>query len=515
MKLSDLWRWDGAIGRGPYVLWGVLLFGLKYNIDRIIVRRGAGYDWRPWDYFFGGRALKSFSEAVSSPELFCLLVAAAIPFIWCGLVLTLRRLRSLGWPGATVVLFFIPFLNTLFFLLLAILPGRSAAEDEEDAGMRFFDRLIPRSMEGSAALAVGFSVGLTVGMAALSTRFLQSYGWGLFVGLPFALGLISAMIYGYHEERTFGRTLSVAFLSVIIVGVLLFLAAIEGLVCILMAAPLALFLAFIGALIGWAIQKRPGRRPRDLPKAFLVFLSLPLLLGAERATAPEPDLIEVATVIEIDAPPERVWPFVIAFAELPPPQETLFRAGVAYPIRAEIFGEGPGAIRHCTFSTGAFVEPIEVWDAPRRLKFGVSAQPPAMKELSPWPGLQPAHVNDFLVTTSGEFLLAPLPGGRTRLTGTTWYSHRMWPAPYWRLWSDAIMHAIHRRVLEHIRRRAEAPPGSASNSQFPVPSFPKLRASKVQPRVLTDAFEDLGWKLGTSENWDLDTGILKRDTEPQ
>jgi len=31
------------------------------------------------------------------------------------------------------------------------------------------------------------------------------------------------------------------------------------------------------------------------------------------------------------------------------------------PIRAEIFGSGPGAIRHCTFSTGPFVEPIEVW----------------------------------------------------------------------------------------------------------------------------------------------------------
>jgi hypothetical protein len=79
-----------------------------------------------------------------------------------------------------------------------------------------------------------------------------------------------------------------------------------------------------------------------------------------------------------------------------------------------------------------------------------------MKELSPWPGLQPAHVNDFLVTRAGQFLLEPLPGGRTRLTGTTWYTHRMWPAVYWRLWSDGIIHAIHSRVMEHIQKRAES-----------------------------------------------------------
>jgi len=189
---------------------------------------------------------------------------------------------------------------------------------------------------------------------------------------------------------------------------------------------------------------------------YLLLVALPFLMGAERAGQPAPELMEVATVVEIDAPPERVWPFVIAFAELPPPAESLFRAGVAYPIRAEIFGEGVGAVRHCTFSTGAFVEPIEVWDPPRRLKFGVTRQPPAMKELSPWEGLQPAHVSDFLVTRAGQFLLEPLPGGRTRLTGSTWYSHKMWPAAYWRIWSDSIIHAIHRRVMEHIKTRSEA-----------------------------------------------------------
>jgi hypothetical protein len=33
----------------------------------------------------------------------------------------------------------------------------------------------------------------------------------------------------------------------------------------------------------------------------------------------------------------------------------------------------------------------------------------------------------------------------------------MWPAPYWNVWSDYIIHRIHRRVLEHIKKLAEEP----------------------------------------------------------
>ena len=41
-------------------------------------------------------------------------------------------------------------------------------------------------------------------------------------------------------------------------------------------------------------------------------------------------------VVEIDAPPQVVWKVVLAFPELPPPQEWLFRAGISCPLRAEI-----------------------------------------------------------------------------------------------------------------------------------------------------------------------------------
>ena len=60
-----------------------------------------------------------------------------------------------------------------------------------------------------------------------------------------------------------------------------------------------------------------------------------------------------------------------------------------------------------------------------------------------------------MVSQMGEFRLEALPNGRTRLIGTTWYKHHLWPAPYWAVFSDAIIHRIHLRVLEHIKRLSE------------------------------------------------------------
>ncbi len=111
------------------------------------------------------------------------------------------------------------------------------------------------------------------------------------------------------------------------------------------------------------------------------------------------------------------------------------------------------------FSTGPFVEPIEVWDEPHTLEFSVSAQPPSMREMSPYPLITPPHLENFLVSRRGRFLLEELPGGKTRLEGTTWYTNQMWPEKYWSVFSDEIIHRIHMRVLEHIRRRAEGSKG--------------------------------------------------------
>jgi len=58
----------------------------------------------------------------------------------------------------------------------------------------------------------------------------------------------------------------------------------------------------------------------------------------------------------------------------------------------------------------------------------------------------------------GEFRLVALDRGRTRLEGSTWYELEMAPEGYWQFFTDYLIHAIHGRVLEHIKDEVEGAP---------------------------------------------------------
>jgi len=182
---------------------------------------------------------------------------------------------------------------------------------------------------------------------------------------------------------------------------------------------------------------------------------MPGFVLLENAMIGPPPRFEVTTSIVVKASPPQVWQHVVAFAELAPPTDLLFQTGIAYPTRAKLDGQGVGAVRHCVFSTGEFIEPITTWDEPRLLRFDVRNQPPVMNEWSPYKDLRPPHLEHYLVSQRGQFLLTALSDGTTKLEGTTWYENRFWPATYWHLWSDYIIHRIHMHVLAHIKNLAE------------------------------------------------------------
>jgi uncharacterized membrane protein YhaH (DUF805 family) len=458
MGFVDWWRWDGRVDRTKYAVVGVVVVAVKHNLDRLVA---LGFH-RPWGFlsYWEPLAWATRINALAHADAIFVgtMVAISLPFIWLGVAMTVKRLRDAGQPVWLVGLFFVPGVNLLLFLLLCLMPSREEAERAEARpwpGSRKLDRVIPRSRIGSAALAIAVTALLGLPLVLLGTAALRGYGWGVFVALPFCLGLFSVLLYTYHEPRGFGSCIGVATLSVGLLGAALLAIAVEGLICLMMAAPIALVLALIGGALGYSIQRRHWNRASAPAMLSVVLLFAPAFMGLERAARLDAPLLEVRTAIEVNAPPEIVWKQVVAFSEIPAPKELLFRAGIAYPIRAEMVGQGVGAERHCIFSTGAFVEPIEVWDEPRLLKFGVTANPAPMEEWTPYAHIQPPHLRGFLVSRAGQFQLTPLPGGRTRLEGTTWYRHTMWPAAYWQVWSDGIIHRIHLRVLQHIRERAE------------------------------------------------------------
>ena len=456
-RMANLWRWDGTVERGTYALVGLVGLAIKYNLDRLVARVVFDRPWTPANYLVPGHI---FNLASPADVNFCLgLLAVALPFIWIGVVLTVQRLRSAELPRWLVILFFVPLVQWLFLALLCLWPSRHEARPPRLGAGGFAARLeplIPENALGAAAFGVAVTGVLGLGAAAVSVKVFTAYGFGLFVLVPFCVGLVAVLLYGYRRPRSCGSCILVALLAAGLLGAALLAVAFEGLICLLMAAPIGGALAILGGLVGYVIQQRPWCRPGTAPAIGLTVLVVPLLIGTEQVGPPAAPVFAVRTALVIHAPREQVWHNVVTFAQLPPPTEWLFRCGIAYPQRAEINGRGVGAVRQCVFSTGAFTEPIEVWDEPQLLKFSVTSNPAPMAEWTPYAVIHPPHLDGFLMSRGGQFRLSELPNGDTHLEGTTWYQHHLWPAQYWRWWSDFIIHRIHLRVLRHIQRCAES-----------------------------------------------------------
>jgi hypothetical protein len=299
------------------------------------------------------------------------------------------------------------------------------------------------------AALVGISLVL---LALYATR---QYAWVVFILTPFTVGFAASLLISCHCAPTRGQCVRAASLAVLTASLGFFVLGAEGFVCLLMAAPLAIPCAIVGALVAFLVQHS---RREALPVTMgMLLCALPLIATVEPALLAAPPPLTVQTSIEIDAPPATVWAHLVKFEPIVAPLDSwLFKAGVAYPISAELRGRGVGAVRVCEFSTGTFVETIRQWDVDRELAFTIDEAPPPLREWTPYENVHPPHLHGYFLPESADFRLVALGVHRTRLEGTSVYRNRMWPVGYWRLWSDAMVKQVHLRVFQHVKRLAEA-----------------------------------------------------------
>jgi uncharacterized membrane protein YhaH (DUF805 family) len=458
LTFGSFWRWDGKVTRGTYAMFGACTLAIKFNLDRVIADY-FGFRWKIWNYLDPLEHPGRFQQ-LSVPERFFLavLLITALPFIWIGITMTMKRLRDAGQPLALTLLFFAPVVNLLFFALLCIMPSQLVDSESGriDRGTTLPSRYWPTSRAGSAALATVLSALLGVLVTWGTLRFVGTYGLTLFIALPFVMGYLAVWIYSRTQNTQMTDVVEIVSYSVTVAGLGIVGIAVEGVVCLLMAAPLAWLIALLGGMLAQLIHGRASS-PQASPSMLAIMLvSLPVLFGVEHV-APQPvPRFQVHTTIEIAAPPEVVWKRLIAFPQLPAVTEWPFQLGIAYPIEARITGEGLAADRECRFSTGSFKEPILAWEPGKHFAFSVADEPLLMKETSPYENIHVRHLEDHdFQPERADFVLVGLPNGGTRLEGTTTYQNKMWPGQYWRLWTDAIVHTIHNRVFRHIKDLAE------------------------------------------------------------
>lgn len=317
--------------------------------------------------------------------------------------------------------------------------------------MKFLIKILPDNDIKRKWYSIIFTIIISLLLALLGIYGFGEYGISLFLIIPFFIGISPVILYGLKKEIKLKTALGIAFITLGLFALTMLIFALEGIICIAMASPLAAIATLLGALTGWALLNY--KKDNSVSILILLILSIPLTSFVENKKSIK--TISVTTSIEINASLSKVWKNVISFPELEEPNEFLFKAGISYPINAEIKGNGVGAVRYCNFTTGSFVEPIVIWDEPNLLQFTVDNCPAPMTELSFW-DIDAPHLHDFFVSKKGQFKLTKLSNGKTLLEGTTWYTHKIKPEFYWQLWSNYIVHKIHDRVLVHIKKNSEA-----------------------------------------------------------
>jgi hypothetical protein len=302
-------------------------------------------------------------------------------------------------------------------------------------------------MWASAAQGVLAGVALTLAAVALGTLVFGNYGSALFLLTPFVIGAICAYIANYRANIGGRQTAWAVVLAVVLGSLMLVAVALEGAVCIIMAAPLGLGMALIGGVLGRAMALQ-ARRPAGQPLQCIALL--PLMFAVENVLPPAASF-DTDQSIAVAAPPELVWQSILSTDPIEGPLALPFRLGVAYPLR----GEGIGAERLGEFSTGTAIERVTEWALNQKLAFVVVRDIPGMRELSPYEHVHAPHVIGYFRTTYTSFELVRRSDGGTDIVERTSHELRLDPVVYWLPMAQWIVRQNNARVLQHIRAHAE------------------------------------------------------------
>jgi uncharacterized protein YndB with AHSA1/START domain len=259
---------------------------------------------------------------------------------------------------------------------------------------------------------------------------LQIFVGSAFLVVPLVMGFLSALLWRKLPLRLgalIGLSLANTALGLALATIFLR----EGIVCLLMAAPLVWAFLLLGTLLGWQLFQ-----PKT-PKVLRVSM-VPVLVGALALDALSSHGYErmVETRRVISAPPAEVFEHVVAFEQIKEPSSFwLCKLGLPAPERVTV----SGTRRDCVFTGNLIFEEKITENIPgKRLTFAIIHQP--------------AHpeILGHATVRRGQMELIRNPDGTTTLVGRSWYALYVHPSWYFDRWAQAIGHAVHERVFDNI-----------------------------------------------------------------
>ena len=252
----------GKIGRLPYMLWSLAAF-FSQHLVALSMFEGHGISPKPesWlngDWWFYVTPLRlRVTDRMPSAILLLLALAYLLMVAWALAALTFRRAASADFSEWTAAAAMAPIVQVPVILVLWVIPPRTPP----DLIRENVERAVPRWSAAAQGSIVG--IGLTLASVAVGALIFGTCGYGMFVVSPFIVGAAAAYFGNRKQDIGAGRTMALVAGAVVLSGIALVGAALEGVVCLILAAPLGLGFAWIGGFLAAQLRsKRAAHRAR-------------------------------------------------------------------------------------------------------------------------------------------------------------------------------------------------------------------------------------------------------------
>ncbi len=302
---------------------------------------------------------------------------------------------------------------------------------------------------GRSRLYKGIGMGLGAGVLFFVGGYLlvsadpSALGIVMFLLVPFVAGFVTAA--NTSPAVRLRRTVQIAIFVVVISLTVLLATSFEGIICVLMAAPVMTVGLVIGAVVGYFVRvKFLDRDDHGRKKLILLIGVCPMLVAAadqvEKPLRAIQDREVFTTEILIDASPGRVWDSLAQMEKLDGPMPLLLRMGLPLPTHCVLESAAVGGRRVCHFNQGVIVQEITDWRRGESMAFRM--------EKSTLPGRR------WLSFIDARYEFIP-QGPATKLIRHTTIGTRLSPRWYWRPLEEWGVTSEHAFVLANVKRSAE------------------------------------------------------------
>jgi len=284
-----------------------------------------------------------------------------------------------------------------------------------------------------------FITSIIISLIFLSTGFallhndVFGYGISFFVFLPFILGYILG------SDAVKKGSLAGLIFSLVIFFILLLAGGLEGMVCILMAMPLALIAIALGVFIRHLVNKATrNKKDSNLVKSsilpFIILLTAGLI--EKQITAGDREIISVKTEIILPYTPLEVYDAIKSVDTVIAEKTWLMKLDLPVPVKCVLDEEKEGGIRTCYFGGGKIVEKITHLEKGKVQQMDVIDYQLTGRK---WLGFEEAI---YLFEETGT--------NSCKLTRITTYTSTLTPRFYWEPLEKTGIGQEHDYVFEHI-----------------------------------------------------------------